>query len=258
MMSKGGLSTGASLAVFDEIDSTSLESRRRAAAGERGPVWIVARRQTAGYGRRGGTWLQNPGDLAATLLFEPGAPLEQLSLLSLAAGVAVAETLAAIAPGAAFELKWPNDVMADGAKIAGILVESLDTNGAQPLVSVGVGVNLADAPKISDYPTASLRECLSRDRAPASAPEPLGFLDDLDRRLGAVLRLWRRGGSRPIIERWTSRAYGLGAIARISAPGGAAAGAIVGVDDTGALILATPEGDKRIVAGSLTIETTRN
>ncbi|HPE32049.1 MAG TPA: hypothetical protein PLV61_12720, partial [Parvularculaceae bacterium] len=109
-------SSGAALALFETLDSTSLEARRRADAGARGPIWILALEQTAGYGRRGSGWEQAPGDVAATFLFDPGAPVEKLGQLSFVAALAVANAVRRFAPRAPISLKWPNDVLVGGGK----------------------------------------------------------------------------------------------------------------------------------------------
>src|SRR5262249_9799480 len=104
------IDANAPVEVFDEIDSTILEARRRAKRGELNPVWLVAKRQTAGRGRRGRAWSSLNGNLLATLLFTTKEPPSTIALLGFATGVALAETLEAIIGGGRATLKWPNDV----------------------------------------------------------------------------------------------------------------------------------------------------
>jgi biotin-(acetyl-CoA carboxylase) ligase len=134
-----------------EIDSTNSEAKRLAEAGDPGAVWIVADQQTAGRGRRGRVWQTQQGNLATTLLIRPqGAQVAQLSF---AAALAVSDTIAAFAPQAAIAVKWPNDVLAERRKIAGILLE------AGPCwLAVGMGVNLAAAPEDTEFPAIALAD----------------------------------------------------------------------------------------------------
>src|ERR1043166_8409052 len=117
--------SGARLLSLDEVGSTNAEAFARARAGERGPLWITARRQTAGRGRRGRAWVSEPGTLYASLLLTDPAPPQRAAELSLVAALAVHDALAerAAVLGPRLTLKWPNDVLCDGAKLAGILVE---------------------------------------------------------------------------------------------------------------------------------------
>src|SRR5215813_8400103 len=124
---------GVGLIACDMIASTNSEALAYARAGERGPLWVTARAQTAGRGRRGRTWVSEPGNLFATLLLTDPAPPDRAAQLSFVA--ALASRLA---------LKWPNDVLCDGAKLAGILIEA---EGTRPLVvAVGIGINCRHHP----------------------------------------------------------------------------------------------------------------
>lgn len=141
--------------AYEELDSTNAEARRRAEAGEAGPVWITAARQTAGRGRRGRAWSTQAGNLAATLLFvtdKPAGEAAQVSFIAALAAMDLAE--ACLGPGAA-GLKWPNDLVVHGRKAVGILIES----GARPdgrlWMAVGIGVNLAHAPSDVERPATS-------------------------------------------------------------------------------------------------------
>ena len=134
---------GYGLKRYDEIDSTNEEARRLAAAGEVGPLWLTATRQTAGRGRRGRSWEMAEGNLAATLLLRPDRPQGEWAQLSFVIAIAAADTMAGFA-NARIALKWPNDVLADGKKLAGILLET--ANGPSPALAIGIGVNLAHFP----------------------------------------------------------------------------------------------------------------
>lgn len=138
---------GLSVEVLATIDSTNTELMRRARAGQAEPVLLAAVAQTAGRGRMGKTWVSQPGD---SLTFSLGVPLRpaQWAGLSLAVGVALADSLASLLPAAlrpALQLKWPNDLWLHGAKLAGILVETAHT-AQGPYVVVGMGINVAAPP----------------------------------------------------------------------------------------------------------------
>ena len=144
-----------------EIDSTNTEALRRASAGETN-IWICAERQTAGRGRSGRQWISERGNLFASYVFKPGCDPSDLPQLSLLAGLAARDAVLKLAQGklAADEprLKWPNDILLNGAKIAGVLIEcqSVAAADAPSDVVIGTGINLASHPEIVNYPTTAL------------------------------------------------------------------------------------------------------
>ena len=151
---------GYELVILDEVDSTMAEARRRADGLER-PTWIMAREQTNAKGRRGRTWLGGNGNLAATLVYRPWCTPAQAAARSFMAANALFESLALYIDRDALALKWPNDVLLNNGKVAGILLESA-SSGASPLVdwlSIGVGVNLSRAPHDTrtEFPPVSLK-----------------------------------------------------------------------------------------------------
>jgi BirA family biotin operon repressor/biotin-[acetyl-CoA-carboxylase] ligase len=229
---------GIGLARLAEVDSTNDEARRRAEAGEVGPLWIMAERQTAGRGRRGRAWQTLDGNLAATLLVRPkAAPPAQLSF---AAALAVAEMVSAYAPQVAVTVKWPNDVLAEGKKIAGILLEA----GAGWL-AVGVGVNLAHFPDGTEFPATSLAAL------GVTPPTPEAALALLAARFAHWQALWENEGFEPLRAAWLARAGGLGLPIRARLPQEEAHGAFEGIDGTGALLLRQPGGLRAITAGEV-------
>src|SRR4051794_28429223 len=117
---------GVRLSVHDELGSTSAEALARACAGDRGPLWVTAGRQTAGRGRRGNAWSSPPGNLYASLLLTDAAPPRHLPELCFVVALAVRDAVCAAAPALAARLKvkWPNDLLLDGGKIVGILIEA--------------------------------------------------------------------------------------------------------------------------------------
>ncbi|MFZ2029710.1 MAG: biotin--[acetyl-CoA-carboxylase] ligase [Vitreimonas sp.] len=241
------IDANAPVEVFEEIDSTILEARRRAERGEVKPVWLIARRQTAGRGRRGRAWSSFDGNLLATLLFTTKQPPAKIALLGFATGVALAESIeAVIGPGRA-TLKWPNDVFIDGMKASGIMLDS-GPSGAETWVALAFGVNLAAAPEGLDQPTISLRDVLPPD---APAPEPLAFLAQLRPRLESWAKRIETEGFEPLRAAWLARAHGMGQTARVLQGEQTLEGRIVGLSPRGELELETNEGRRLIAAGDV-------
>ena len=228
---------GYALLELDEIDSTNAEARRRAGAGEKGPLWIAARRQSAGRGRRGRSWETPQGNLAATLLLSPQKPAAACAQLSFVAALAVCDMLAGFAPAADFALKWPNDVLAGGRKIAGILLES--ENG---WLAAGIGVNLAAFPADTEFPATSLAALGILPPAPKDA------LLDLAALFAKWYEAWRAQGFARVREAWLARAAGLGTRIRARLAKEELTGVFQGIDETGALLLGLDGGGTRVLA----------
>jgi len=234
--------------VFDEIDSTILEARRRAERGESGPLWLIAKRQTAGRGRRGRAWASIEGNLLATYLFSTHQPPATIALLGFATGIALAETIDIIVGAGRATLKWPNDVFIDGAKAAGIMLDSGALNPQATWVALAFGVNLAGAPDAIDQPTVSLRDVLPPD---APAPEPLVFLDALKPRLTDWSARLEQDGFASLRQAWLQRAHGLGREARVRQGDTVIDGTIAGLSSRGELELDTVTGRRLIAAGDV-------
>lgn len=250
VLKAGAMIDGAApVEMFEEIDSTLLEARRRAERGEVGPVWLIARRQTAGRGRRGRTWITIDGNLFATLLFATTSPPQQIALLSFATGLAIAETFEAFGSRVPATLKWPNDVLIGGAKASGILLDSGALAGrAGTWAALAFGVNLAGAPQSIDQPTISLREAMSPD---TRTPEPLEFFAALRPRLEAWTARLINEGFEPLRQAWLARAHGLGQEARVMQGETPIAGRFSGLSARGELELETPTGRRLISAGDV-------
>jgi BirA family biotin operon repressor/biotin-[acetyl-CoA-carboxylase] ligase len=233
---------GYAVASFDEIDSTNEEARRRAAAGERGPLWIWAKRQTAGRGRRGREWSSPEGNLAATLLIAPGVSAPEAARLSFVAALAVHDLAAAYAPRAAVRVKWPNDVLVDGKKVAGILLESSGHEGVDtlPWLAIGIGVNLAHAPAETAYPATFLG-------AHGSAPSPAEALAALADAWETRFRVWRVSGFAAIREAWLAVAAGLGQPIEVRLAAESLHGRFETLMQDGALSLLLSNGSRRAV-----------
>lgn len=234
---------GYALKSFDVIDSTNEEAKRLAAAGEAGPIWISATRQTAGRGRRGRSWESPAGNLSVTLMLRPGKPASECAQLSFVAAIAACDMLADFAPHAEVRVKWPNDVLAVGRKIAGILLESASQGGDAPgWLAVGIGVNLSAHPDGTEFPATSLT---------ALAVRPVPGADDALLHLAAHFakwyEVWRGEGFSAIRDAWLVRAAGLGGRIRARLTHEETSGVFEGIDESGALLLRESVGRLRAI-----------
>ena len=230
---------GARLITHDIIGSTNAEALRLARDGERGPLWIVAKTQTAGRGRRGRTWVSEPGNLYASLLLtDPAAP-ERCPELSFVAALALHDAIGGRIPGLAARLvlKWPNDLLIDRNKFAGILVE-----GEGAAVAIGIGVNCVHHPDHTETPATDLASAGVRT-SPDSLFAPLSAA------INARLAQWNRGaGFAAIRADWLARAAGVGKPIRVKSDDGELAGQFDGIDETGRLVLRLADGTIQAVA----------
>ncbi len=225
------LASGHPVRHFAAIDSTNLEARRLAEQGEAGPLWLWADEQTGGRGRLGRGWVSEPGNLYATYLFSIAASPVVAPQVSFVAALAVHDVVAALRPGLAARIKWPNDVLIGGAKFCGVLPEVVATSPTR--IAIGCGVNIAHAPAGTPYPVTML----GPDLAVA------GVLAELDGRLARRLAEWDEGRDFSAIRAaWEQRALGLGEAVSATAGNTRLAGVFRGLAADGALLLETPDG----------------
>lgn len=209
-------------------------------------MWIVARSQSAGRGRRGREWASEGGNLFATLLFVTNKPPVEAAQVTFLAALAVADLLDAYAPPSLVTIKWPNDVMLAGDKVAGILVES----GAHPAgglwLAVGIGVNLAHAPMGTERPATALAQHLAGDVPRAPGIEDAARV--LAEAFGVWMHRWETLGFPPILDAWTTRTPGLHgpAVARLGHE--TLEGTAEGVAEDGALRLRLADGSLRLIS----------
>ena len=215
------------------------EARRLAEAGALHGTTVLAAVQTAGRGRHGRNWVSQPGNLLATIVLRPGGRASDAPQLGFVVALAVAETVDALA-GPGTRLKWPNDVMRGGAKLAGILLERLD-DGA---VLAGIGMNLRHAPEGMDYPVASLAQ-LGCDAGPEDV------LPVLLARLQAEWALWLADGFAAVLRRWAARGPELGAQLRVRLDSGVTSGEFAGLGPDGSLRLRVNGAVRVVVAGDV-------
>ena len=229
--------------ILDEIDSTNRDAFQRAQAGEVGPLWIMARRQTAGRGRSGRQWASEPGNLYASLLVKLACSPAVVPQLSLLAGVAVMDAIAQAAGGVApgLRLKWPNDVLIGQAKCAGILAESISGHDAVTAV-VGTGLNLAWHP--TDLGRAATN--LAEHGVQVSPDAMLGLLAAAMQHWLAVWDCGTRFAQ--VRAAWLERAGPVGEGCSVNTGAERVEGTFVGLDPGGALLMQDREGRQRSIA----------
>lgn len=246
----GGWPQGIGRVILDEADSTNAEAMRRAAP-RTAPQWILARRQTAGRGRRGREWQAAAGNFAATLLLPQPGPAAMAAQYSFVAALALADALAlAAGPSVQLSLKWPNDVLLNGGKVAGILLESTGRGPGLAALAIGIGVNLAAAPEPASLePDAARAVNLAGETGIAIAPE--AFLDLLAPAFEARAARFRAEGFAPVRDAWLARAARLGETITARIGHASRAGRFDGIDGAGALLLTTAAGRESIPAADV-------
>ncbi|HEC90444.1 MAG TPA: biotin--[acetyl-CoA-carboxylase] ligase [Alphaproteobacteria bacterium] len=239
------------------IDATNEEARRIAEGrvdagwlpGEVIVVW--AGEQTAGRGRRGRQWVSKPGNLYASLLMRPDFTAEKAMQLGFVAANGLAEAVSGVlAKGTSVTCKWPNDILIEGRKVSGILLEtSMAAKGANlQWLIIGFGVNIEHFPGDAEFPATSLiEEGANREKA-----TPALLLEAVCRRFQAGLACWRKRGFAPARDVWLLRAHGLGGPIRVRLERRTVDGTFRELDGDGALILETGAGEtRRITAGDV-------
>lgn len=228
--------------VLPEVDSTSAEAARRAPAT---PTWIMAHRQTAGRGRRGRAWAMPEGNFAASLVWRPGGDPAAMALRSFVAALALRDALVSLGV-AGLTLKWPNDVLLDDGKLAGILLES----PAPGLLVLGVGVNLIAVPEATSLEPGAVPP-ISLLSASGLRVEPAVMLDALAPAFAARDAQFLTWGFAPIRTAWLDHAARLGRAITVRLPGETLTGIFRDLDTDGCLVLDTGHGLRRIAAGDV-------
>jgi len=238
--------------TFDTLGSTNEEALARARKGERGPLWITARRQTSGRGRRARPWISEAGNLSASLLLSDPCPPDRAAELSFVAALALHDAIVEAAPalGPRATFKWPNDVLIDGAKVAGILVEGESAGSALAAV-IGIGVNCVSHPDGTPYPATNLA-------AAGAVVSADNLMLALARTMTSRLAQWDRGGGFASVRAdWLKRAGGIGRDLRVAVGGREIVGRFESLDEAGRLVLRLPTGTAEIVAAGDVFPVTR-
>ena len=236
--------------ILPEIDSTNAEALRRAPE-MAGPTWVFAHRQTRGRGRRGRAWADPAGNFAASLLLRPASGPEHAALYSFVASLALFEACSALTgTQQRFSLKWPNDVLLDGGKLAGILLESSATARDGLVLVIGIGVNLAHAPEGGQLEGGALRPVALAAETGLLMPAE-AFLGELAQHFASFDRQFQQAGFAPIRTAWLQRAARLGQVITARTMRDSFTGTFETIDETGNLVLHTAQGRQAIAAADV-------
>ena len=239
MTSMPVLPDGWTLVALESVGSTNDEATRLADAGAPEGTVVWAREQSGGRGRRGRNWASPVGNLYSSTIIRPICLAQRAAELGFVAALAVGDLVPA---DRSVRLKWPNDVLVDGGKVAGILLESaIGQDGLVEHVVAGIGVNVTFAPQVPEmrYPGAALGGTVE------------AALAGLTRALAARLAQWRQDGFETVRREWLAKAGPLGAEVDVRLGEGLVRGRFAGLDREGALLLDTAEGPRKIVSGEL-------
>ncbi len=236
------LPAGHRLVAMGTVTSSNDEAKRLAFDGAPDGTVVWAEAQSAGRGRRGRDWVSPPGNLYLSLLLRPGCEPKTAPQLGFAAALAVAEALEPwVAGDVPITLKWPNDVLLDGAKVGGILLESAmgASKAAIEWLVVGIGINLVSHPDGAGYGATSV--AASREGPPLDAGQMLSAVVE---RFAAWRARWVGEGFAPVRGAWLDRAHRLGREIELRGPEGPISGRFAGIDDDGALVLDRADGQR--------------
>jgi BirA family biotin operon repressor/biotin-[acetyl-CoA-carboxylase] ligase len=233
------------LVALDEIDSTNSEAKRRAAAGAEDGTLIWTRRQTGGYGRQGRTWSSAEGNLFLSLIVRPDCSLAAAAQFSFITALALGDAFGSVAPPMIeVTYKWPNDVLLNGRKVAGILLESKG-DAAQRLewLVIGLGANVSSFPTETRLPATSLHF----EGCPATVTA-VDLLEAFSRHMLSWINVWLDQGFSPIRQAWLRHAQGLGKEIEVRLPQETLHGTFADLDPEGTLQLALAGGGRRSIA----------
>jgi BirA family biotin operon repressor/biotin-[acetyl-CoA-carboxylase] ligase len=233
------------LVVLDRVDSSNDEAKRLAQAGAEDGTLVWVREQLGGRGRRGRSWASPPGNLYLSLVLRPDCTAVEAAQLGFVAALGIGDGVGSVAPPLVeVRYKWPNDVLFNGRKGAGILLESrMSPAGGLDWLVLGLGVNVVSFPEDTDFPATSLRF----EGAPPDLDE-VGLLEAFARHFLTWVDRWREDGFAPIRETWLHRAEGLGGPIEVLLPGETLRGTFRDLDESGALLLEQTDGQVRSIA----------
>ena len=236
------LPRGFRLIAFDSVGSTNDEAKRFANNGAGEGLVVSAREQLSGRGRLGRNWASPPGNLYASFVLRPAVPLRRAAELAFIAAVAAHDMARAIAPAHDVRCKWPNDLLVDGRKIAGILAEAAARpNGDTDFVVLGCGINVAHHPAESRWPATSFAAL----GAGASTGDVLLTLADA---LARWMTIWRNDGFDAIRAAWSQRSFELGRPMALDLGQSKVAGGFAGIDSSGGLLLDLAGGRRETIS----------
>ncbi len=233
------------LEQHDALASTSDDCIRRAKSGEAEGLAILALRQTAGRGSRGRQWEAPEGNLNLSILLRPKLPMAQFSVFPLLAGIAVADAVSAFLPAdTAPVLKWPNDLLLGGAKLAGILIDAAPGNEASGWLVIGIGINLISAPQLANRRTTTLGQFGGQAKPLEAARMVLNYL-------GHWLDILEHSGLSPIIDAWQQRGHAIGTQLHLTGVDADVSGRFAGLSPSGELLLNVGNRIERFQTGEI-------
>ena len=235
------------LTRFETVGSTNDEAKKLARIGEPEGALVWAAAQSSGRGRRGRPWQSPPGNLYLSLLLRPAGSAAQAAQLGFVAALALGDALApSLGTVHSLRFKWPNDVLLDGMKVAGILLESeTAADEGVAFVVVGIGVNLASAPSGTEFPATSLAA------AGIAGVTPALLLEGFTHHFEPWHRRWLDEGFGPMRLAWLARASGLGEAVRVRLERATLFGRFLDLDEEGAMLLEAEDGRRRVAAGEV-------
>jgi len=241
-----GLPSPFRLIAYETIGSTNDEAKRLAREGALEGLVICAAEQTLGRGRRGRAWVSPPGNLYASLLLRPQCHPAAAAQLGFVAALGLAGAIAELAPQIIVRCKWPNDLLANDKKIAGILLETeMSATERLDFVVIGSGVNLVSSPPDTPYRATSLTA------EGAADVTPVALVGAYIRHFATYFRLWRAEGFAAVRDAWLAQAARLGEPIQVRLERDTLDGRFLDLDNDGALMLGTPDGNRRITAGEI-------
>jgi BirA family transcriptional regulator, biotin operon repressor / biotin---[acetyl-CoA-carboxylase] ligase len=233
---------------LDDVDSTNTVCMQKARDGDPGLLWVTARRQLSGRGRRGRAWVSEPGNLYASLLLIDPCDPSDLGSLPMVVALALYGAIVAEMPFAAdrVTIKWPNDILVDGKKISGLLVETERLADGRQAVVIGCGINIVHKPEQPLYPTTSLSEA-------GSSASPESLFAHLMLSFSETLELWAGGANlTAVVAAWRQHVQGIGQPIVVNLPDRSISGIFKDVDDSGLLILLLTSGEiMRVASGDV-------
>ena len=230
------------LLSFDELDSTNEEAKRLAKGGGHHGAVIWAKKQEAGKGRLGRTWISSNGNLFVSVLLHPDKPMKELGQLSFVAAVAAIEALdPLLPPGRRLQCKWPNDILLGGKKVGGILLESFQcgkSDKGRPWVVVGVGINVESFPPRTEFPATCLKD------AGVELVSAKIILSRFIHHFIDCYNEWDIKGFAPCRRKWLKSAWGMKQRLKARLPDSEQEGYAEGIDLNGSLVLTLDNGKK--------------
>jgi BirA family transcriptional regulator, biotin operon repressor / biotin---[acetyl-CoA-carboxylase] ligase len=230
------------LLSFDSLDSTNEEAKRLAKGGGCHGAVIWAKKQSSGKGRLGRNWVSAEGNLFVSVLLQPHKAMTELSQLSFVAALAVVEAIKPLLPeGNTLQCKWPNDILLNGRKLAGILLESFQMEESGGWVVVGVGVNIDNFPPRTEFPATCLKD------AGVELVSAKIVLSRFIHHFIEAYNEWDQKGFARTRKQWQANAWGLGEKLTARLPDSQMEGIAEGIDPHGSLVLRLDNGKKQHV-----------